>query len=283
MHLLASLAAERGGLIPTYRLRQCGFSPRRIAALRHNGRLTRVRQGWYVLPECPPAVAAAARVGGQLTCHGALELHGVWVVRDSRLHVAVNRDATQLRTPHDPNLRRELGDRRLRVHWRRTRAATATVALVAPIAVALTDYARCAPAEHVAAAVDSALHLGLLEAAHPLAIRFRRRGLDGTCESGIETIFWLRMQRHRLPTVRQARFRGLGRVDFLIGERLIVEVDGQEFHDKESSFESDRKRDAMLSTLGYRVLRFSYSQVMTSWPLVEAAVLAAISRGDHLR
>jgi very-short-patch-repair endonuclease len=222
-------------------------------------------------------------VGGQLTCHGALELHGVWVVRDSRLHVAVNRDATQLRTPHDPRRRREPSDGQLRVHWRRTPSAAATVSAVAPVEVALADYARCAPAEHVAAAVDSALHLGLLGTEHPLAIPFHRRGIDGTCESGIETIFWLRMQRHRLPTVRQARFRGLGRVDFLIGERLIIEVDGQEFHDKESSFESDRRRDATLSTLGYRVLRFSYSQVMSSWPLVEAAVLAAISRGDHLR
>jgi len=91
------------------------------------------------------------------------------------------------------------------------------------------------------------------------------------------------MLRHRLPIRRQVRFAGLGRVDFLIGERLIIEVDGQEFHDRESSFEKDRKRDAVLSTLGYRVLRFSYWQVMGEWPLVVAAVMAAISRGDHQR
>lgn len=283
MRNLIDLAAERGGLIPTYRLRGSGLSPRQIAALRHGGQITRVRQGWYVLPGCPPPVVAAARVGGQLTCHGALALHGVWAVRDARLHVAVNQDATQLRTPHDPSLRRELGDARLRVHWRRSRDESATALSVASVDAALSDYARCAPNEHLAAAVDSALHLGLLKVTHPLAVGFLAKGIDGICESGIETFFWLRIQRLRIAVVRQVWFRGLGRVDFLIGERLVVEVDGQEFHDRESSFERDRKRDAALSTLGYRVLRFSYSQVMTSWPLVEAAVLAAISRGDHLR
>ena len=202
-------------------------------------------------------------------------------MRDPRLHVAVDRDATQLRTSHDSRRRLELHDSRVRVHWRR--ASTATLALVSPVEAAITDYARCASREHVAAALDSALHLGLVSGHHPVALRLRPLGVVGVCESGTETIFWLRMLRHRLPIRRQVRFRGLGRVDFLIGERLIIEVDGQEFHDRESSFEKDRKRDAVLSTLGYRVLRFSYWQVMGEWPLVVAAVMAAISRGDHQR
>lgn len=281
MCLLTELAAERGGLIPTFRLRQSGVPARRIAALCHAGQLVRVRQGWYVLPGLPPPAVEAVRVGGQLTCHHALEAHGVWVVRDTRLHVAVNHDATQLRSTSDPSRRRERADARLRVHWRR--ASTATSAIVSPLDDALADYARCAPVEHLAAAVDSALHQGHIGREHALARRFAAYGIDGTCESGIETIFWLRMRRHRLPTTRQVRFPGLGRVDFLLGERLVVEVDGQEFHDTESSFEKDRQRDATLSTFGYRVLRFSYHLVLNEWPLVEAAVLAAVSRGDHRR
>ncbi|MBX9472588.1 type IV toxin-antitoxin system AbiEi family antitoxin domain-containing protein [Microcella sp.] len=281
MRLLTELAAERGGLIPTYRLRQRGVSPRRIAALCHAGRLFRVRQGWYVLPGLPRSALEAVRVGGQLTCHHALEAHGVWVVRDARLHVAVDRDATQLRTAQDPTRRRDSADTQVRVHWRR--ASTATTAIVSPLEEALDDYTRCAPREHVAAAVDSALHLGMMSPGHRLAREFAGDGVIGVCESGIETLFWLRMRRHRLPISRQVRFSGLGRVDFRIGERLIIEVDGEEFHDTESTFESDRHRDAQLSTLGYRVLRFSYHLVMNEWPLVEAAVIAAVTRGDHLR
>lgn len=281
MRILTTLAAERGGLIPTFRLRQCGITPRRIAALCHSGRLVRVRQGWYVLPGMPRTIIEAVRVGGQLTCHGALDMLGVWVANDHRLHVAVNSDATQLRTTHDPSRRREPDDPRVRVHWRR--ASTATSSVMSTVVDALGDYARCAPFELVAAAVESAVHHGKLDREHPLASRFSSFGIDGTCESGTETIFWLRMRQHRLPIIRQARFRGIGRVDFVIGERLIIEVDGREFHDNETSFELDRKRDAQLSVLGYRVLRFSYRQVMTDWPQVEAAVLAAVSRGDHLR
>ena len=71
------------------------------------------------------------------------------------------------------------------------------------------------------------------------------------------------------------------RVDLVIGERLVVEVDGREHHSDPSAFERDRIRDARLTALGYRVLHFSYSQVMHNWPAVEAAILAAVGHGDH--
>lgn len=281
MRLLHELAVERGGLIPTFRLRQRGISPRRIAALCRASLLVRVRQGWYVLPGTPRPVIEAVRVGGQLTCHHALDLHGVWVLADNRLHVAVNRAATQLRAAGDPRRRRAPDDPGTRVHWRRVSAAT--TAMISTVSDALTDYAVCAPEEHVATALDSALHLGLIGREHPVARRFASRGVIGVCESGTETLFWLRMRRHHLPIACQVRLTDVGRVDFLIGERLIVEVDGRAFHDTESTFETDRRRDAHLSTLGYRVLRFSYRQVIDEWHLVESAVLAAVSRGDHLR
>lgn len=75
---------------------------------------------------------------------------------------------------------------------------------------------------------------------------------------------------------------GVGRVDFVIGAFLVVEVDGAEYHTDPERFEADRHRDAMLSIRGYRVLRFSYRQVIHAWHEVEAAVLAAVVRGDHL-
>ncbi|WP_227412128.1 MULTISPECIES: DUF559 domain-containing protein [unclassified Cryobacterium] len=60
---------------------------------------------------------------------------------------------------------------------------------------------------------------------------------------------------------------------------------GAGFHDVaeyHSDPYADRRRDAVLSALGYRVLRFMYSQVLYEWRSVEAAILAAMSRGDHL-
>ncbi|MDP9027822.1 MAG: endonuclease domain-containing protein [Actinomycetota bacterium] len=102
---------------------------------------------------------------------------------------------------------------------------------------------------------------------------------DGICESGIETLFWLHF-RHLSPR-RQVHIEGVGYVDFLFGNRLVVEVDGEHFHTDPLAFETDRRRDALLSLLGFRVLRFSFRQVMERWPEVEAAVYAAIARGDR--
>lgn len=214
MRLLTTLAAERGGLIPTFRLRQSGLSPRRIAALCHAGRLE----------------------------------------------------------PPDPSVV---------VHWRR--ASTATASMVASVAEAIDDYARCASLEHRAAAVDSALHLGMLAPTHPAAAALRPLGIVGVCESGAETVFWLRMRHHRLPVTRQVRIPTVGRVDFLIGKRLVIEVDGREFHDRESTFERDRERDAHLSVLGHRVLRFSYRQVFERWHVVEAAVRGGVTAAGRPR
>jgi hypothetical protein len=51
-------------------------------------------------------------------------------------------------------------------------------------------------------------------------------------------------------------------VDFLWREqRLIVETDGREDHLTRHAFEEDRVRDAKLTLLGYRVVRFTYRQL----------------------
>jgi very-short-patch-repair endonuclease len=55
-------------------------------------------------------------------------------------------------------------------------------------------------------------------------------------------------------------------------ERLIVELDGFAFHKSRRPFEEDRRRDAKLQIMGYRVLR------ITQWRLTHEpeAVLADI-------
>ena len=51
-------------------------------------------------------------------------------------------------------------------------------------------------------------------------------------------------------------------VDFVWRERrLIVEVDGYKHHRSRSKFESDRERDVVLSTRGWRTRRFTWRQM----------------------
>lgn len=51
-------------------------------------------------------------------------------------------------------------------------------------------------------------------------------------------------------------------VDFLWpAERLIVEVDGYAFHSTTSRVDNDHRRDTVLTTAGFAVLRFTWSQI----------------------
>lgn len=51
-------------------------------------------------------------------------------------------------------------------------------------------------------------------------------------------------------------------VDFLWqARRLVAEVDGYAFHSSARSFAADRRRDAELTAAGYRVLRFTWSDL----------------------
>lgn len=88
----------------------------------------------------------------------------------------------------------------------------------------------------------------------------------------------LELVRLRLRFQQQVHVVGVGRVDFLIGDCLVIEVDSKEHH---SDAYRDRRRDAELSARGFRVLRFMYSQILFEWPSVESAILAAVGRGDH--
>jgi very-short-patch-repair endonuclease len=56
--------------------------------------------------------------------------------------------------------------------------------------------------------------------------------------------------------------------------RLVVEVDGYEFHRDRHSFENDRARDATLVAAGYRVIRFTATQ-LDEQPLIVLGQLAA--------
>lgn len=66
-------------------------------------------------------------------------------------------------------------------------------------------------------------------------------------------------------------------VDFLWGkQRLIVETDGWETHGTRMAFEADRARDAHLTILGFRPIRFTHRQVEDQKAL-RAALRALLS------
>jgi hypothetical protein len=66
-------------------------------------------------------------------------------------------------------------------------------------------------------------------------------------------------------------------VDFFWrAQRLIVETDGHEDHGTRTAFERDRARDARLTALGYRVVRFTHRQLTREPDLIAATLVALI-------
>ena len=103
---------------------------------------------------------------------------------------------------------------------------------------------------------------------------------DGSAESGVETIFRLRASESGFRFRTQVRLTG-SRVDFLFGDRLIVEVDGSEHHAGHDAFVSDRERDAWHAASGYYVVRLTYDQVVHRWHEVESLLRILHARGEH--
>ncbi len=108
-----------------------------------------------------------------------------------------------------------------------------------------------------------------------------RRLLDDArpfADAGTESIIFTRLKWLRLPMRRQASVLG-HRVDLLIGERLIIQVDGGHHVDRQRA--SDNEHDARLQLAGYHVIRVTYWQLMHDWYTVEGLILDAVARGLH--
>lgn len=263
-------------LATTAELRAQGLSRREIDAALSRGDIVRLRRGLYCDRHLHPQLARAAKLGGTLTCVSALRLFGVWVPPAQGLHVRLHADA---RNGTAKGVRR--------VH--RCGSAPGSSAIDPPL-LALEIAMRCVDDLMAVVLIDSAAHTGLVSLAQfePVlarTIRGRRiRGrVDPRAESGTETIARVRLRARGVRLRTQVPITGIGRVDLLVGDRLVIEVDGQEWHDRESTFESDRARDSALVTRGYIVLRYSYRRVMDDWPNAEREILSLVRRRAHLR
>jgi very-short-patch-repair endonuclease len=69
-------------------------------------------------------------------------------------------------------------------------------------------------------------------------------------------------------------------VDFVWPEeRLVIEVDGFRFHGHRVAFERDRRKDQVLLTAGYRVVRVTWRQLADAPLTVLAVIAAALASG----
>lgn len=290
MHPVDAFSALGHFSARTRELRQLGVEPRALAAAVHRGELQRVRVGHFALPRSDPHTIAALRVGGLAACISATRLHGLWMPADAVPHVWLRRNASRLRRP--PAQRGMPTEEHDHVrHWSDLHAAIDRPRGAVALLDALVQVVDCQP-EHIAIAVlDSALHTGQLSQVDLGTIeswvaRDRRgilRHLDHAAQSGTESIVRTVLRRAGLEVRTQAAFPGVGFVDLLVGDRVVVEVDSEQWHTKPEHRRRDYARDLELTAQGAIVVRVSYLQALYDHDGILRAVLAALAtaRGER--
>jgi very-short-patch-repair endonuclease len=83
-------------------------------------------------------------------------------------------------------------------------------------------------------------------------------------DSGIESITRVRLGWAGIATREQVKIDGHP-VDLLVGDRLIIQLDGKQHVRDEAQHARDRMQDRRLKRMGYTVLRYSYADVLFRW------------------
>lgn len=263
---------DLGGIARTQSLLDRGCTDHAIRQGLRARTLVRPRRGWIAFANSPPELLHAAHHGVILTCLSQAKHLSLWSERGTEQHVAVSHRG--IRVSGFSGV----------VHWHRPLVARAPGQLRDSIENTLQYVSACQP-HHTALAVwESALRQRLIDytALSELPLRGAARKLLRQCtpfaDSGLETIFRTQLDWLPIPITPQVKLFG-HRVDFLIGDRLVVQIDGGTHVGRQRT--SDIRHDALLLEHGYRVLRFGYEQIMHRWPEVQRTVLQAIARGHH--
>lgn len=267
---------QQGGIAHRKQARDAGFDARRIRPAVAAQQVTTIGRNWIASGEAGADLIAAARVNGRAACVTAAALRGWWlpdsIPQGRHLHVS----------PHSSPV--ETSDH---LHRNRPLVAVPRGALIESVEDSLQHIATCCSPESALIIWESACRTEKLSAASlrlvvwasPAARRLADE-VTGLSDSGLETI----LMRGLAPLncwIRPQVFIAGHRVDALLGEWLVIQVDGHEFHSSPATRTRDVRHDAELALRGYTVLRFTYSQVVHDWPTVYRTVTQAIAQRRH--
>jgi very-short-patch-repair endonuclease len=255
-------------------LRGLGHKAQTISAAVSGGALVAAGRLWVALPDAGAHLISAAEHGVVLSCVTAAKRLGLWTFDSPVVHVAAGEHASHRQVAEGTVL-----------HWAKPLVPRHPDSLVDPVENVLALMAACQPYEHALTVWESAQNKGLVDPAAlarlPLTRSARRLLHESTryADSGLETIFRVRLKWLGLRIVPQAWIHGR-RVDFLIGDRLVVQIDGG--HHVGAQRTADIRHDAELTLRGYHVIRVGYEQVMHDWPGVQLLIMQAVGQGLHL-
>jgi very-short-patch-repair endonuclease len=290
--IIAAHAARQHGVVTRRQLVEAGLGRGAIEHRVRLGWLHRMHRGVYAVGH-PPLTREARWIGAVLAHGDGAGLSNacataLWEIRP------YNGTWIDVTVPtRGGRARRE----RIRLHRSSTLAAdditTHRCIPVTTIARTLLDIASTLPAHALDRTVEQTEIRRLFDLSaidrtlarnphHPGAARLRaalmRYRDDERTRSDLEAIFRTLCATHGLPHPHVNHIVAGNEVDFFWPDgRLIVETDGRATHFTLAAYERDRARDARLTTLGYRVLRFTERQVAADSAIIAHQLRALLA------
>lgn len=286
MSQVAYVLQRRAGTATFAELRAV-VSARAIRAALASGAIRRIAKGVYALPPLPDPLAAARAQGGVVSHLSAAVRHGFAVLDlPDKPHITVPRGQHRRSSPVDCELHWSDGvpsDDRCTGKLRTVLDCARTLSFAAGLTVA-----------------DSALRLGALDRSElmvaaaeltgPGSRRARRvaAAADGRAESPLESVLRAILIEAGIEdfepqvVVRDGGFSA--RIDLASRVLLIgLEADSFAYHGTRSALARDCRRHANLTIRGWRLLRFSWEDVMfdPEWVVHVVRQAVAGSPGHH--
>ncbi len=254
-------------------MQRAGFSERTLATAVGSGMIIRPQRGVYVAKGADPDVVAAFRANGRLTCISAARFYGLWILRQPEaVHLSCGNglpnpaivDHASGTHPEHPYLP------------------------VAGVADVLMHALRCRPELESLVMVQSAVSQALLSPGY-LRSKLsgprngRARAVLGLvlprADSLLEVLAHVHFARAGLKVKMHVQLPGVGEVDCLINDCLVIELDGGT-HLEGRQVKKDQYRNNASIRGGLLVLRYYYSDVVYHPGKMVAEVLAVLGNRD---
>ncbi|MET3920257.1 DUF559 domain-containing protein [Arthrobacter sp. UYEF20] len=275
---LSIFLASRGGTASAAELGRAGFGRKAINVALADGSVARIHRRHYGFPQDTGDYRAARELRGLLTCLSAAPSYGLWTLAPARtLHLCVGHRAAP----------------RSSVAHGRCRYPRHPWLPVAGLADVLVHALHCLPETEALVMVQCAVGRG------EISLNFLRGRLRGNrnararsvldlviprADSLLEVLANVAFVRAGLHVRRHVEIPGVGEVDFLIEDCLVVETDGGT-HLEPLQVKKDRRRNYASVVGGYLVLRYGYDDVVNHpWRMVaEVVAVLELWRRGHFQ
>jgi very-short-patch-repair endonuclease len=281
-------------ILQRHELIASGMSGRAITEAVRTRSLLRVRRDHYALPDTDVHTLEAVRVGGRLACVSAAVELGIFAFDATFTHLHVARRASRLRSPQ---FRRvglsEMPRNGVELHWWPLIEPVDGSEYCVGARDALAQLIRCQPRNFAVAALDTALHEGAIRHDDlpdifqqvPDKYQDLRALIDARADAGQESVLRRLVRDAGLRCQIQVAIDGVGRVDMVVEDCVVVEADSRSHHKEWAQHVRDRTRDRLLAERGYPSLRVLYQDIFFDPAGVVRAIeeLVRICRNGSLR